>query len=63
MNYTYKLEEDEYGGTIIIEYIEEYKNQKWFLSDFLELLSFKPPMENYLRIERWLQENHPELLI
>jgi len=63
MKYIYKLEEDEYGGTIIIEYIEEYKNQKWFLSDFLELNSFRPRMEHYLRIENWLKENHPELMI
>ena len=63
MNYTYELEfrQKDFPPTYIIkEYIGVELNV-WF---FLHQFNFKKTgNESFLRTKKWLEENHPELLI
>ena len=63
MNYTYKLIRDAKLGIMIVESIDNQKNAQWELSYVLEV---KNSGWRQIRLDacwKWLQINHPELLL
>ena len=67
-DYTYKLEKDQnYGGFIVIEYINENKNAIWTLDYVVNYNEESTQIDSLIEIplaaKYWLMKNHPEFLI
>jgi hypothetical protein len=63
MKFEYVIEEDQYAGTIITEFLDDKKNIVWELDFIVKNKANGLDYNNINRCFNWLKDNYPELLI
>jgi hypothetical protein len=63
MKFEYVIEEDQYAGIIITEFLDHKKNIVWELDFIVKNKANGLDYTNINRCFNWLKKNHPELLI
>jgi hypothetical protein len=63
MKFEYVIEEDQYAGIIITEFLDDKKNIVWELDFIVKNKANGLDYANINRCFNWLKKNHPELLI